>query len=111
MTRLFPAQHVAVEPDRCQELAVNLIRKHQPFVVEIDPTLRGMKDVCIVSVRGALVRRDTTHDYIKKVGLRADEAAQYAVNLIRNELSFEVACAWLNEKTPEWTFHVEMVKR
>lgn len=102
------ANTLALEPDQARERGLKLLRYGHPFVMEIDPTLPGMKDVVAVST-GASWQEREGYSYIRKRALAYDDAAQYLVNLIRAELSFSVTPEFQpNSEVREWLFQVEM---
>lgn len=109
--RRHRAHYLQLEPDQALRRCYHLLTEGHPFVVEIDPTLPGMKDVVVVSQGAEFVERPE-FTYIRKRGLDYDEAAQYVTNLIRAELSFSVTPEVIpSTQRREWLVLVELRKR
>jgi hypothetical protein len=110
MTTARTAQNfIALEPDQARDYCVNLIRKyHGQFSVEIDPSIRGMKDCVVVYRGGELIKREGW-SRVPKVARTMDDACQYVANLIGTELSFQCnARKWPDGRGAEWQFLVEV---
>lgn len=96
-----------MEPDHASEVVVNLIRRQVAFVCEIDAA--KIKDMVCVALRAELVRQDT-HDYGELVAKQFADAAQFAVNCVRDEISFGVVPMTFADHV-EWRFTAEKPKR
>lgn len=105
------AHQYSVEPPQAKEMAVNLIRKQRKFAVEIDPTLRGMKDVVCIAIGAELEQRTATEEYAKGITCKTlDDACQFVVNCIDEELSFWVDPRIVHGHPVEWVFTIERNK-
>lgn len=96
-----------MEPDHAGEVVVNLIRRQIKFVCEIDP--EKVKDMVCVALRAEFVRRET-HDYGELVAKHVADACQFAVNCLRDEISFGVIPQRVGPDV-EWRFVAERPKR
>ncbi len=104
------AQHqLVMEPPQAKETVTNLIRHRKRFAVEIDASLA--KDAICVAVGGELAERET-EDYARDMVLRTrDEASQFAMNCIDNELCFDCKAVEFPDKRVEYNFTIERNKR
>ena len=97
---------LTLEPDQAITYCINLVRARQQFSVEIDPTLRGMKDVVAVH-RGGVLESRPGWSHIRRRATDRDGACQYVVNLIGAELSFQVNPERVTNRD-EWLVLVEL---
>lgn len=102
---------LTLEPDQAERRAINLIREGtRNFVVEIDPTTPHLKDVVCVAVDAEFDERPN-ENYLRTRQVTKDEACQWAVNLIRAEMSFSVKPEVMQDGRTEFLVHVERRKR
>ena len=101
---------LALEPDQARERCLNLIRHGEQFSVEIDPRLRGMKDVVCV-YQSAVLEHRPGWTHLRTRATHKDEACQYLYNLFASEISFQVNPEPQRDGRMEWLFLVELRAR
>lgn len=105
----YGPKQLTLEPPQAQEVVVNLIRQRRRFAVELDAAIA--KDVVCVAIGGQLGEREH-EEYARNIVLRTfDDAAQFAVNCIQEELCFDCKCTAYPDKRVEWAFTIERNKR
>ncbi len=97
-----------MEPDRAQEVVINLIRRQAMFVCEIDPT--KVKDMVCVAIGGEF-QKEPSKDYVDVTCRTMADACQLAYNCIREEVSFAVVPRTLAVLDTEWIITAERPKR
>lgn len=106
----YRAQQLVLEPPQACETVVRLLKLRRRFAVEIDAALA--KDAICIAVGGELVERTDAYDYAPDLTARTfDDAAQFAVNCIHEELCYDCRAIQLSGGTVEWQFKVERHKR
>lgn len=95
-----------VEPDQAQTQGINLLRARKQFSIEIDPRLRGMKDVVAIHLGGVLEQLPGWTN-IRNRALCLDDACQFLYNCIKEELSFQVNPEWVGGEW-QWLFLIEV---
>lgn len=106
----YRAHQLTLEPPQACETAVRLLQLHRRFAVEMDASLA--KDAICIAVGGELAARPDAYDYAQDITCRTlDDACQFAVNCIREELCFDARTLQLPNGKIEWNFKVERHKR
>lgn len=106
--RSHPAKHYTVDPGRAEEMVINLLRRRQKFALTQEAEYGSMYDVVNITLGDRLVEKGDVYEYAKSLVCETlDDAIQFALNCVRNKLSFSCFVTQNVGHHEQWSFTAE----